>query len=309
MENGTFDDKNEIFLKQMSYQLIYSFSVRDVIIGMSILSFFFLLSCNEAAFTKKNVEQLFSTNFNTPYLNQLHELFGEKWTKELIGYNLKMDTISSSVSLEIVYKEAQLLRDSLLKIIEQKLEKQDTQALPDLFWLKEVLPNFVPQLVAEGTRYYLFNDYGAWLQRSLQTPEPEDDLFMELCISLYPDDSIAYFFPVWFIQTWDYGGHSLLGRKHHRGILSQINAIWGDTAFLAFRAEVFQIKNDIISDIIAPKTTYWEKKEAIIAELDRIIESNYAILNENDKIALRKRRLMFEQAEQNGIQLNQQSGI
>ncbi|MBK7338543.1 MAG: hypothetical protein IPJ00_21435 [Saprospirales bacterium] len=66
-------------------------------------------------------------------------------------------------------------------------------------------------MVAEGTVYTLFADYGAWRRRAEETEGKEDDAFFDLCIRFFPEDSIAYFFPAYFIQTWDYGGTACWG--------------------------------------------------------------------------------------------------
>ena len=47
-----------------------------------------------------------------------------------------------------------------------------------------VVSQTIPQLIAEGTAYYLFNDYKKWLEIAQQTPSKEDDEF-----DLFGDDN------------------------------------------------------------------------------------------------------------------------
>lgn len=280
-------------------------------IGIVLIVINGFLSCsNEPATEEKTEDQVPAFSyFDTIYLSQLDNLFGEEGKAAIIDYNIQVDTANFASSVELAYRQGQILRDTLGNILVKKMEALEPHQLPDLFWLNEVMPHFVPQLVAEGTTYYLFNDYKSWSAKAAQTPQQEDDLFMQLSLNMFPDDSIEYFFPVWFLQTWDYGGYSLLGRKHHETILNQINATWADSRFQTFRPEVLAIKDQVVNDITSPHISYWEKKSEIIAELDKIIQSNYDILDENDKMALQKRRKQFENAEKNGIKVNQQAGI
>ena len=76
-----------------------------------------------------------------------------------------------------------------------------------------------------------------------------------------------------------------------------------------FSQEINAFKTKIIDDITSEHTTYWLDKNAILAEIDKIIAADYGILSEDDKIALQTRRQQFENAEKNGIQLNHREGV
>ncbi len=201
------------------------------------------------------------------------------------------------------YRNGQLLRDSMVRHLP---EGDGTTPPPNAFWIKLLLPAFEPQLVAEGTAYYLFADYRAWQQKAAQTPEKEDDAFFQFCTQVFPEDSLEYFFPAWYMQTWDYGGNSLLGRGIHLRLLEAANRL--STTNTPFRSEILDIKAKIVNDMTQEGVEYWEQPDKIMRELDDILARNLPILDDADRIALRTRRTHFEAPAEHGITTGVGSG-
>ena len=237
----------------------------------------------------------------------LQAIFGQNLSQELAAYKESFAFVENEMAFARQYNEGIALRDKLVKKIDQLLEKSTTEALPDLFWLKEIFPGFVPQLVAEGTAYYLFADYTFWWNLSQKTSAKEDDQFIGLQLLAYPEDSIEYFYPAWTIQTWDYGGHSLLGQGIHHSMLKALVKNW--TAESPFKASLNQFKDQLVQDMTNASVTYWEPKEKIIKELDSILSQDLAIFTQNDLIAIQTRRKHFEDPEANGLETNHKAGI
>lgn len=241
------------------------------------------------------------------YHKRLLAYFGPERTEALAAYRKAYQEVRSSADFAAVYEQGRNLREELVRVLEDQTARIEIEKQPDLFWLSEVVPGFVPQLVAEGTAYYLFADYGQWLGKARQTTEPADDAFTQLCISIFPQDSIEYFFPVWEIQTWDYGGHSLLGRGYHLATLQAIDRLSRQAP--EFKAYLQEWKQALIDDITAPETTYWEERVAALEELDQIISAGFEYLNRDDKVALETRRKQFENPDQYEIKFNHKSGV
>ena len=237
---------------------------------------------------------------------RLHSIFGKDNAARLKVYNQSFENIHSVQSFASVYKAGCLLRDTMIQLIESKVEIGEEEELPNLFWLDNAFPGFIPQLVAEGTSYYLFADYRQFLEKAQKTPGEEDNAFVDICLTVFPEDSIEYFFPVWQIQTWDYGGHSLLGRGIHKKVLFALDEFSKSTDL--FKEEVGRIKEELINDITSPYVTYWEDSDLILPELDTILQANLPFLQEADKIALQARRAHFEKPAENGIEVNHRSG-
>ncbi len=237
---------------------------------------------------------------------RLISLFGRNLADSMATYRQHFNAIQQATDFEQVYREGTALRDAVVRIMDDKIAVTDPNELPDLFWLEQAMPGFVSQLVAEGTAYYLFWDYKILLQKVNKTAEKTDNDFINLAITLFPEDSVEYFYPAWFIQTWDYGGSSLLGRGVHHQVLEKMDKMLQNSDL--FAPEIRQWKTLLFNDITQPDVSYWEKQEKILAELDTILVENYPILTNADKIALQTRRKQFENPEENGISVNQQSG-
>lgn len=240
----------------------------------------------------------------------LHEkrfkaLLGAKAYQQAKDWQATFKNISNQESLANAYTQGKVLRDSLVRTLENRVQF-DGETPPDMFWLGHVVPGFVAQLVAEGTAYYLFEDYSHWQKIAAKTPQKEDDGFFQFCIQMFPEDSIEYFFPAWTIQTWDYGGCSLLGRSIHLKLLETANRLC--TANTPFRSEILSRKAELINDMTQEGVEYWEQPEKIMRELDAILERNFEILTEADKIALRTRRTHFEAPSKHNLKTGMGSG-
>lgn len=237
---------------------------------------------------------------------RLFALFGRELTAKIENYRKKFQSMQSASDFANVYREGTKLRDTIVGIMQDKIVINDPNQLPDLFWLEQAMPGFVTQIVAEGTAYYLFWNYKSLIDKTKSTSDSSDDAFVNLAIAVFPEDSIEYFYPAWFIQTWDYGGSSLLGRGVHDQLLKKMDETLQKSDL--FASEIRHWKSLLFNDITEPSVSYWEKQEKIIAELDTILVRNYSILTEADKVALQTRRKQFENPMENSISVNQQSG-
>jgi len=238
---------------------------------------------------------------------RLTTLFGLQMRDSLMAYNASYTRIKSQEGFERVYEQGIKLRDRLNRDLEQRVDFSGGAQVPDLFWLEEAFPGFEAQLVAEGTAYQLFANYKDWGMRALLTPGDKDDAFVEIKYLAYPEDSIGYYFPAWTIQTWDYGGHSLLGRGTHHTIMERMEQLWAPTGL--FSDALIRTKNELVADITGSTGQYWEKAEQVRSELRRIIESDFSFLTPEDHIALQTRLQQLEEPERYDIRTNYQSGM
>lgn len=237
---------------------------------------------------------------------RLQTSFGKELSDSIRMYRAQYQNIGSAEDFAATFRKGSSLREVMTRLMQDRILIQNPDELPDLFWLRESMPGMVPQLVAEGTAYYLFWDFADLNQQAQATPEQADDDFVALNLMLFPEDSIEYFFPAWFMQTWDYGGSSLLGRGIHYQTLEKIDKLLKKSDL--FTPELTRLKTSLLNDMTQPDVTYWEKKENIISELDSIIQADFTILTDADKIALQTRKQQFEAPQEFGIQLNMQSG-
>ena len=245
---------------------------------------------------------------------RLQTFFGAALASQIQQYREAYNTVDNSETFAKVYQTGQALRDTLNYILEEGIIVGDNyDELPDLFWIDETLPGYVPQLVAEGTIYYLFQDFKDFGKKTRQTAGTEDDQYIELNYLVHSHDSVEYFFPAWFIQTWDYGGHSLLGKGKHLAILQAMEKTVKRSPM--FETEIFKIRDQLLDDILLsgdPEYSgngFWEPQEKILEELDKIIAADFSIITKDQKTALQTRRQIIQDAEKNRIVLNQRAGL
>ncbi|MEM8909684.1 MAG: SH3 domain-containing protein [Bacteroidota bacterium] len=254
----------------------------------------------------------FDSNHPGQIVQQLHQkrlqaMFGQELSQRVLQYRNAYQDTKNDREMAQVYLEGSALRDTLVDLLEKHIAIDDYNQLPDLFWLEEALPGLVTALVAEGTIYYLFFDYKQLLAKVQTTEGAADDAFVELCLQTYDLDSIEHFFPSWLMQTWDYGGHSLLGKGIHTQILKTMDNLI--KAKNPFEVEILNLKEQLIADIVHKGVSYWEPQAAIVQELTALLKSNWTILSPQEQKALQERLKQFENPEAHAIQVNLRSGI
>jgi uncharacterized protein YcfL len=238
--------------------------------------------------------------------NRLKQLFGTKLAEEIQEYKTSFSKVNNSKDLAKTYRNAMEMRDEVVQILHDDIEIVDPQKAADMDWMQAVLPGFITQFAAEGTLYHLFFYYEDWAKKARRTSGKEDNDFFELMYAVYPIDHIEHFFPAWFLQTWDYGGHSELGKGVHNDLLDKMNRLLAESDL--FAPEIDKLKNDLLNDITNNEITYWYDQKAILVELNSILEANYGILSDEDKIALETRKKHFENPLENNIKLDRRSG-
>lgn len=232
---------------------------------------------------------------------RLTGIFGANLSIEILQYRETYHGISTSSDFANAYNKGLSIRDSVAQILATEAEVVDPYEPVDFSWLEYCLPGLQVQLVAEATTYYPYIDYTAFLTQAAKTSGKEDDLFSQLNVAMYKD-SVEQAFPSWVLQTWDYGGHSLLGANKHFEILQLIDVVYLKTSL--FNPQILSYKDALLSDILAEWITYWDTQEAIQKELRRIISSNFSCLSEEEQLQLQQRLVAFDNPGQHNISLN-----
>jgi hypothetical protein len=239
---------------------------------------------------------------------RLQSLFGQAIYERLAAYRQSFFNLANVDDFAQCYREGLALRDTMVQIMNDRSFAFEGGSLPNLFWLRETTPGFVPQLIAQGAAYYLFADYRQWLQLAQRTPGKADDEFIQLCLLAFPQDSVEYFYPSWTIQISDTEGCSLLGRGLHQRMLAAIERLPDKTKTL-FALEINAMKDNLLRDITRPDVRYWEAAHAIQVELQAIIAANHDCLSFNDRLTLATRAEHFADPGAFGILVNMKAGV
>ncbi len=237
---------------------------------------------------------------NTFLQKRLSGIFGPDLSVEILQYRKTYQAISTSSTFAEVYSKGLSIRDSVALILASKAEIVDPYEPVDFSWLEYCLPGLRIELVAEATTYYPYIDYAAFLEKSNMTSGKEDDLFSQLNVAMYKD-SVEQAFPSWVLQTWDYGGHSLLGSNKHFELLQLMDAIYQQTSL--FNPHIIGYKDALLSDILAEWVTYSDTQEAIQKELKQIISHNFSCLTEEEQLQLQQRLVAFDNPDLHNISL------
>ncbi|MEM6967109.1 MAG: hypothetical protein AAF573_20265, partial [Bacteroidota bacterium] len=232
--------------------------------------------------------------------------FGENIYEMAKNYQRQWQAAQTSQDLSVLFSAAEKIQEAMNNVLSDKLEVEDPMTLPDMTWIERSVPGLHTSLVAEGTQFHLFKNYKKMHTKAKTTEGKEDDNFFELQFAVNEVDSIEHFYKSWFLQTWDYGGSSLLGQGKHLAILNRINEQL--SASKIFAPYIMAIKSELLKDISEEYVTYWESKEKILDELRNILQKDFVFLTKADRVMLKTRMKMFENPIANKIEVNQRGG-
>lgn len=241
---------------------------------------------------------------------RLGNFFGDNAAKMIDTYSKLYHEAETAQEFADMYRMGLELRDTLTVALHQ-IDVTASPELPDMFWVDDPIPGLVPTVV-DGSVFHLFYDYKQLAQKAARTVGKEDDGFINLCFDIYNRDSIEYFYPSWFLKTWEFGGSSLLGEGIHTKILTKMNDQLSESFMFSFHINYF--KNLLVQDITAGME-YWRDQDSILKELKGIIKISQTngfvgvALQEDDFLALQERVKMFEEPELYDLRLNMRDKV
>lgn len=222
---------------------------------------------------------------------RLEKFFGAAIVAQIETYQREFKETKTDKEFAVLYRKNKKLGDAMNMKFSEFFELSDFDSqYPDLFWIDDPIPGMTLSLVAEGTMYQVFTNIPDFEQKAKSTSGNLANEFMKI-VKVMHDGEIEYYYPTWFLQTWDYGGYSLLGQGKHLAMLNRLEKLSGKSDL--FQPEIRTIKTELIKDI-TEREDYGENSETILTELDDIINGAYTVLTDSDIILLKNRRPMFE---------------
>ncbi|MFN0014897.1 MAG: SH3 domain-containing protein [Saprospiraceae bacterium] len=191
------------------------------------------------------------------------------------------------------------LRDTLDRALTHAVSRETEQMPADLSWLREPMRYFWIQ-----DRLSL--DFRLVAQAAAHTAGQQDDQFAAVGLAAFPLDSIESALPAWVFPLSIEASCSNLGAGLHVAILEKIDSALHLGSL--FRPELMRMKDQILADILDNSRTYWQPRNKVLTELDRILATRFACLTDRDRLALTTRRVMLARSGEGGIRVNVRSG-
>jgi len=232
--------------------------------------------------------------------------FGIENFNKIINYRIKYQEAVTDQELQQVLMEGDQLRLELEKILLKKATvSEETGYILNYNWLDVLLPGYQATLAVATTEYNIFKDYRQLIVKAKSTTGDADNQYVKYSIEYYPD-SIEYICGKYNMLLPNFKTTSLLGDGKHFELLKKANEL---NKLKYFHQEIIGFKNHIIDDITGMNgITYWNSKDKILEEINKIISSSFEILSKEDQIALETRRDQFKNAAENKIILNLRTG-
>ena len=165
------------------------------------------------------------------------------------AYRQKFETIGNLAKLVATYREAlklaKLLEPKLEKYMEARMAKESYPDEEELKALGARMPGLAPHLVAEGTMMALMPDYSAYGKIAARTAGTADDAYFNLMKKAYGSTYSHY--PLWFNQTWDYGGCTWLGKGLETSLMKEVQRL--RQAKNPFTPELKELEDEILRDL------------------------------------------------------------
>jgi hypothetical protein len=235
---------------------------------------------------------------------RLFKVLGNEITKSLKLYQQEMESPRDLAAFRLLYRQSEEIKNSVEKIINEKLALSPKDSLPDFFWLNESFPGFLVHLVDKTNTYNLYRDFAYWQRIANNTAAESDNLFIEVYLLSYRTDSIEYAHADWRLEL-DGEEYSLLGRGIHKEVLEAIEMALAESD--DFKTELSTLKSKILDDISFSKD-FWESKDAALEELEQILKSNYKILKKAEKVELASVKNKLKDPKKNGIRTSLYDG-
>ena len=122
-------------------------------------------------------------------------------------------------------------------------------------------------------------------------------------LEVYSSDSTEFLFQDWRYELPTGEAYSLLGQGIHLSVLDKIYMAIREDSLGFFKKELASIKQELIDDI-SLSNQYWSPKEAIVKELENILDRTYPFIKQSNRIELQARLKMLKEAEKYGISTN-----
>ncbi len=234
----------------------------------------------------------------------LSQFFSAHQIEELQAYRQDFGAATTAGDVAELYRRALTLEKTLLAPIREAHQTANWPLLDHFREAEAVLPGLKPACEAECTEPAFLLLLADFLDAASKTASPADDAFFHLLHDVYPYPLVFYGeltgWPVFFEQTWDYGGYSLLGSGSHFALLLRIDVFTAE--YDLFGQEIGDLRGRLMTDLLEHSRCSALPAADILEEIDRILRQ--VTLQETDAEKISHRRTEFQDPAKHGIEVD-----
>lgn len=250
------------------------------------------------------------------------QLYAPEIIQKLDDYLNEYNSISNAKEFEVYYQKG----NAIFELMRTQIDSAKTSFLQEmkedhkktygyfspvdgcLDLLQDINGEFGPvyfTCASECTELEFNFDNTVLLEKSASTPNMADDEFIGMVNFIYGEYwcTSSGGWPVWYEQTWDYGGASLLGDDSFTEAMKEVkNYQKSHCSF--FKKEIAGIKEHMLNELSYP-FAYMHSREKVLKEYDVILKDDFFSSTEKEKIKAAYEKI---QHETEGIQFDCKTG-
>ncbi len=234
----------------------------------------------------------------------LGRFFSAPETREAERYRRDFAAAATAGDVAELYRQALALEQRLLAPIRDRHQVQSWPLLDSFRDAELGLPGLAPACAAECSEpafSLVLPDFAAAASKTLGKA---DDAWFRLLGEFLPYaavfDGKLTGWPVFFKQTWDYGGYSLLGDGSHLALLLRIDAFVPEHQL--FAREVGELRDRLLSDLFEGSSCSGLARTDILEEIGEIQSQVRLSTAEAEKLA--RRHQAFQDPARHGIEVD-----
>ncbi len=235
--------------------------------------------------------------------------FSATQIEEAKDYRRDFAAAATAEEVADLYRQALGLEKSLLAPIREANQTANWPLLDSFREAELNLPALSPSCTAECTEPAFVIELEVFGGLAARTENTADETFFQFLRDVY-SYPLTYYgeltgWPVFFEQTWDYGGYSLIGAGSHLEIMKRIDPFTAD--YGPFAPEINDLRKRLLKDLLEHSRCSGLPAADILEEIDAILQQVSLQGTERDNISERRRQ--FQDPAKHGIEVDCRQAI
>jgi hypothetical protein len=240
------------------------------------------------------------------YAKHLSSLLGKSGDAVFTSWEKSASTLQDETVLAQYYRESISLQNTLNQQLRSRPTKDPEADFSEYNWLEERLPCFALRYPHEAAPEVKI-DYTHFAEKARKTSGEQDNQFFQLCLKIYPLDSLESDFPVWLMPLSLNSSCSQLGDGSYLRLLRKINQLKASAPI--FKNELDHFQNLLLESLWNEPPQFWQAADQAQSELDSLIQLGTPPLQTSELESLKRLKIQMQAADSSGIRFNLRSGL